>query len=189
RVRLLRDQTFPAALQRLVVQSLAVAALLPADSQQRRTRAVEQLFERGAALGQRTAAIVGAAFAQEIERDERDALSAVGQRFSAGQFFLTPAQVDPALQILEPGRLAVVVERDDLAVEDQRLLAPARPVLQRRRDLGKLTRLLVAEARPQADVIAFRRNFDDRADAVVLRLVDEVGIVERRVDERREHRL
>src|SRR5262249_45188768 len=97
--------------------------------------------------------------------------------------------VNPPLKILKAARLALVVERDDLPVEDERLLARARPFLQRLGDLGKLPRLLVAEPRPQAHA-APRRDLGDRTDTVVLGLVDEVRVVERRVvARRREHRL
>src|SRR6185295_10282851 len=195
RVRLLRDQALPAARHRLVVEGLSVAAHLLADAENRRRGPAEQLFERLPPLGQRPPAVVGGAVAEEVERDERDAPAGVG-RFRIGtrapgsrrRVASPSSEVDAALQVLEAGRVAVGVERDDLAVEDERLRAPARPRPQRRGNFGKLARLLVAEPRPQADV-AFRSDLDDRADAVVLRFVDETGTVERRVDERREHRL
>src|SRR5262249_9619181 len=97
--------------------------------------------------------------------------------------------MDASLQPLEAGGLALLVERDDFAVEDEPLPAPARPARERRRDFLKLPRLLVAEARPETDLAASRRYLRDGADAVVLRLRGEVRVVERRVGQRREQRL
>jgi hypothetical protein len=92
--------------------------------------------------------------------------------------------MDPFLQLAEAERRAVGTERDDLSVEQHRL--PRCPRLARRDDLGKLRRLVIAEARGDRDLGA-RRDRHERADPVVLRLVHEVGIVERRVGERRQH--
>src|SRR2546430_1881690 len=58
RLRVLRDQPFPSALQRLLVERTSVAADDVADAQQRRSRAAEHAFERGAALDERTIAKV-----------------------------------------------------------------------------------------------------------------------------------
>ena len=92
--------------------------------------------------------------------------------------------MDSSLQLLKAGRLSLGVERDDLAVEDERRSQRPPPLFQRRDDLRKLLRLLVAEPRPQTHRAA---NLRDRANAVVLGFVDELRIVERRVGERREH--
>jgi hypothetical protein len=46
--------------------------------------------------------------------------------------------MDAALQLLKAGRLALGIERDDLAVEHQRLPACPRPLPERRDDLGEL---------------------------------------------------
>ena len=92
--------------------------------------------------------------------------------------------MDAALELLKSGRPAVRVERDDLSVEHDRLFLPAPPLGERARNFRKLVRFLVAQARPQADGAA-GRDFGDRADAVVFRLVDEPRVLERRVLERR----
>ncbi len=102
----------------------------------------EDPFERRAALEQRAATQIVRAVAQDIERDERGA---------AARSAVLAGEMDPSLQLLKAGRLALRVERDDLAVQDERLLAPRRPFLERRSDLRKLVGLLVAEPRPQAD--------------------------------------
>src|SRR2546430_2139604 len=111
-----------------------------------------------------------------------------------------------SLQLLESCGLAFGVERDDLAVEDERRRPRARPFRERRRNLRKLIRLLVAEPRPETRDRGGRADrgagllilvvrgvpspyLDDRADAVVFRFVDQMRVVERRVGERREHRL
>src|SRR5262249_4647992 len=120
-----------------------------------------------------------------------------------------------ALQRLKTGRLPLGVERNDLTVKyypgapiprtypgapiprtypgapiprTSISLQRARPLLQSASDLRKLLRLVVAEARPQSDGCA-AADLHDRADAVVLRFVDEQGIFERRFGKRREHRL
>src|SRR5882724_1934071 len=93
----------------------------------------------------------------------------------------------PPLELLESGRLALRVERNDLAVEDERRFPGMCPLCERCGDLGKLSRFLVAQTRPEV-YGSLRRDLDDRADAVVLGLVDEMRIGEWRVDERREHR-
>ena len=60
------------------------------------------------------------------------------------------SQVDAALELLEPGRIARRVERHDLAVEDHwrasRRAAHCRSAVD---DLGELAGLFVAQARPQ----------------------------------------
>jgi hypothetical protein len=96
--------------------------------------------------------------------------------------------MNPALEVLKTGGFTFGVERDDLAVEHQRLGARPRPVRECRRDLRKLVGLFVAEPRPES-YIAFRQDLGDRADAVVLRFVNQLRVVVRRVDERREHRV
>ena len=60
--------------------------------------------------------------------------------------------MNPALQLLKTGRLAPGVERDDLAVEDDRLLQPARPLLQRAHDFGELAGFFVPQPRPEPHV-------------------------------------
>src|SRR5436190_17172059 len=90
------------------------------------------------------------------------------------------------LQSLESSGAAVRIERDDLAVEDDRLLLPARPLRQGGGDLGELRGFFVAKPRPEADRACWR-DLGDRPDAVVFRFVDEMRILERRVLERRQH--
>ena len=97
-------------------------------------------------------------------------------------------QVDASLEVLKAGRLAARVEGDDLAVEHQRLLALARPVPQRRGDFWKLACFLVSEPGPEPHD-ALRLDLRDRPNAVVLRFVDEMRIVQGGVCERRQHGL
>src|SRR5260221_11229833 len=107
-------------------------------------------------------------------------------RRRSGRGHAEMSEMHPPLQLLEARGLAPGVERDDLAVEDEAVLARRAPVLERARDLRELPRLVVAEARPQTGAAV--RDLHDRADAVVLRLVDELRILQGRVDERRGHR-
>ena len=114
-------------------------------------------------------------------------MSAVGPRDAPPS--CRAGEVNAALQLLESGGFSGRVERDDLAVEDQRQVgAPLRPRLQRPHDLRKLPGLLVAETRPQTDH-ARSLDLDDRSDAVVLRLVNQLRIDERYVGQRRQHGL
>ena len=92
--------------------------------------------------------------------------------------------MDTSLELLKACRLALFVQRDDLAIEDDRGAERSAPLFQRRDDLRKLRCLLVAEPRPQADRVP---DLPDRADAVVFGLVDEVRIVERSLDNRGQH--
>ena len=90
--------------------------------------------------------------------------------------------LDPGLEQGEVG-LAVLVERDDLAVDDRLAgVEPARRIEER----PEVARRVLLAAGPQADAAAV----DDRLDAetVPLDLEQPVGVVERRADERREHR-
>ena len=94
--------------------------------------------------------------------------------------------MNPPLQILKADRLALAVERDDLAVQHDGRLQPPGPLPQRLRNLGELAGLVVAEPRPQANG-PVRLDLGDRADAVVFGFVDELRILEGRVHERRQH--
>ena len=199
RVGVLRDQPFPSALQRFLIERAAVAAHLLAQAEHRRSGFREEVFERGAPLVQRPPAVIDLPVAKKVERNERyRRAGGAGRAGSAGRV----VEVNPALEILKAGRLAFRVERDDLAVEDERLLPVPRPLRERGGDFRKLVRLLVAEPRPQAHASLDSRtlprfardrsrwlDLDDRANAVVFRLVDEVRIGERRIGQRRQHRL
>ena len=115
---MLGDQPFPALLHRLLVERAAVAAHLVADAQHRRSGAAEHLLERGAPLDERAIAVVGLAVAQDVEGDQRAGRAAAG---------VASARMDAPLQLLKPGRLALRVERDDLAVEHERRLCARAP--------------------------------------------------------------
>jgi hypothetical protein len=94
--------------------------------------------------------------------------------------------VNSPLQILKADRLALVVERDDLTIDHDGRLQPPGPLPQRLCNLRELAGFFVAEPRPQANG-PVRLDLDDGADPVVFRFVDELGILERRVREGREH--
>ena len=154
-----------------------------AEANERRGRPAarcDDALERGAALDERAVPQVRASLSQEVEDDERD-------RRLLDVAAVRVGEVDPSLQLLEPGGRAVGVDRDNLAVEDDGLLEAAGPAGEGARDFGKLAGLVVAEPRPEPHVVR-RRDLGDGADAVVLRLVDEPGIFERRVGKRRQHR-
>src|SRR5215467_137006 len=163
-----------------LVERASVAVGDLADAEHWRSRVAEDVFESLAPFDKRLSAEVDRPRAQHVERNEcRPRPSGL----------LGPAfEMDAPLQVLKTGGLTFGVERDDLAVEDERLFEPLRPRAKGSRDLWKLTGLFVAEARPQSDAAAPRRDFSNRANAVVLRFVDEFGIDQRHVGERREHR-
>src|SRR5262249_12267597 len=118
RRRVLDDQPLPSLLHRFVVRRASVAANLAADPETRRARAREEPLGRGAALDGRPIAPVLRAVLQKVENDEGDAAGTVdGGRIG---------EMNASLQILKSGRLAVRVERDDFAVEDERVF-PLRP--------------------------------------------------------------
>ena len=116
--------------------------------------------------------------------ERRGVRTGEGRRPSADCF-----QVNASLEVLKACRLATIVQRDDFAIEHDGLAARASPVRQRVGNFRKLRRLVVAEPRPQPDRVAAGADLDNGPDAVVFRLVDEGGIDERRVFERRQHRL
>ncbi len=87
RRRLLRDQAFPAAGDRALVHLPAVAEHDLADADDGRRCAGQEPFERLPALGERTAAEVSGAVAQDVEAD----VCAVARS---------------SLQVLEAGRIA-----------------------------------------------------------------------------------
>src|SRR5687767_3660949 len=123
-----------------------------ADAQRRRAGPAECLLEHGTTLEERSLAEVGPAVAQDVEGDERDA---AGRDRGAGTAGRTGrarwiGQVNAALELLKAGRLALVIERDDLPVEHQGLGALPGPLRERRRDLRELIRLFVAEPRPES---------------------------------------
>ncbi len=97
--------------------------------------------------------------------------------------------MNTTLELLESGWFAFRIEGDDFPVEHELVpwrLAAARPRLEGGGDLRKLMRLLIPEPRPEAGVPSCV-DFDDRPDSVVLRLVDQLGIGQRSVGQRREH--
>ena len=103
-------------------------------------------------------------------------------------------QVDAALDVLKAERPAVAVDGDDLAVEQHAARRGARQRSRAPRRSPETARLVVAVARVDRDVGAaasFGRtadSVDERADAVVLRLVDQAPLRHRRLVERRQHR-
>ncbi len=177
----LGDQPFPAPRHRLAVQVAAVPAHLRRQTQQGRAGIAEDAFERGAPRGQGQPAQVVGALAQQVEGNER-------RRRVVGRADVLA--VDPALQVLKADGLAARVERDDLAVEQHRLAQPQGVALQRLDDGGKLRGLVVARARPEAHRRhgPSGRDANQRTHAVVLRFVHEVGMRQRGLDRRGQHR-
>ena len=155
---------------RALVERAAVAGDLLAEPQRVRELPARCLSSALAPRGQRQAAHVLGAVAQQVEGDERRRLRAV-ERVDV----VVALDVDAPLQPLEPGRPAARVERDDLAVEEQRRPQRARQRLERPDDGGELRGLLVAEPGPEPDVgpRLAGRDMDQRPDAVVLRLEDQ----------------
>src|SRR6267378_3953564 len=112
RVGVLRDEAFPPALERLLVKRASVAAHGRADAQQWRSRLAEHALEHLAALGQRTVAKIGAAVAEDVERDEGDGGARGAGRAGWAGWGGSFAEMNASLQLLESARLAVIVERD-----------------------------------------------------------------------------
>jgi hypothetical protein len=170
----LGDESFPAFGQRIFVEGGTVAADLPADADDRRLGAGENPLERLAALGEGAVAPVLASFFQHVEHDVGHGRWRV-RGAGAGR----SREVNAALELLESGGPPLRVERDDLAVERQGSLQPAAPRGQSRGNFRKLRRLLVSQPGPQLH--AGRCDLRDGPDAVVLRLVNQLRIVERGV--------
>ena len=83
-------------------------------------------------------------------------------------------QMDASLQLLEAGRLALRVERDDLAVEDERLPCACAPTCSSAAAISGNCRVFSLPSRDHRRTRPFGAISDDRADAVVLRFVDEL---------------
>jgi hypothetical protein len=95
--------------------------------------------------------------------------------------------MNTSLQILKTGRLSVLVQRHDLAIEDDRLVTGTTPSRERLRNLRELIGFVVSKPRPEPHGATTRPDFNDGANAVVFGLVDEVRIGERNVLERGQH--
>ena len=144
----------------------------------------EQALEMRPALDERQAAQIVVALAQEIERDEGDGLLAID-----ALDVLRVAQVNPALKPLESHGTALRVERDDLAVDDERRRVAPNDASAETMDGN--CEVLSLPRRDQTRTVARGRagfDFDQRANAVVLRFEDERRSGERRIGERGEHR-
>ena len=150
-----------------------------------RLQAAKHRFEPRAALGERQAREIVLAVAQDVEGDEHGRL----RRFGVPDV-QRALQVHAPLEQLKPGRLSALVERDDLAVEDERSLELPSRGFDRPRDRGKLRRLLVAVARPDVHgrSLRRRRDVDERTDAVVFRLVDQALLLQGGLGQRGQHR-
>ena len=140
---MLGDQALPTVRQHVAVQRAPVSRPEIGQPQQRGAGVAEDALQPRATRGERQRAHVGVAVAQDVERDERDGLGVLAPADLALR-----REVNPSLQPLKAGRLAVLIERDDLAVEQHVGFQPAREHLERAGDLGELRGLVVAEARP-----------------------------------------
>src|SRR5262245_5063088 len=147
--------------------------------------AADERLEPLAALEQRQAAQVLLSIAQQIEDDERDRLIAL----EAGDV-ARAEQMDAPLQLLESCRLAVLVERNELAVDHQWNAGRGAELFKCADHSWELRRLVVAETRPQSnEMFVFARlDLGDRSDAVVLRFIHERRVDEWRLGQRGEHR-
>ena len=186
RPRVLGDDPLPALPARLVHERGAVAAHLARHPE----RAVDTVPEGGlqsdAPLGERQTDQIIVSVMQQIEGDEGDRpLARHPRHLGSGGL------VDPLLKPLEPDRLPLCVERHDLAVEQRGRLAFLPPARERLDDLGELPGLVVPLPRGDGhlDRAAARHHRDQGPDPVVLRLVDQVRVDERRFGQGRQHRL
>ncbi len=183
-IRALGNQSFPTSGNRLTIELASIARRLRREPEQRRSRVAEDALESRAARGQRQAAQIVLAFAKQIERDERDRRIGGGLRWRF--------HVNAALQVLETHGAAAIVERHDLAVDQERRFELLfRKSLELSGDLWKLCGLVVAEPRVEAHgrTRARGREGGQRPDTVVLRLVNEIGAAERDLDGRGQHGL
>ena len=96
-------------IERVLKELARVARARLAESQDRRSRVSKDALEPRPPRGERQRPQIFVAIAQDVERDERDA--------AGGRPAVRFGQVDAVLQPLKACGLAVVVERDDLAVE------------------------------------------------------------------------
>ena len=140
RVGPLGNQSFPAAIDRLLVQRLPVAARHRADAQLARRPPGQDPFQRRPPLDQRAIAEIGVAVAQQIERNVSH-----GRRRRSGGSRRSAGEMDASLQLLESRRLAARIERHDFAVDDDRRLERARPLAEGGDDFRELCRLFVAQ--------------------------------------------
>ena len=143
----------------------------------------KELLQSRAAFDERQGAQILVGLAQEIERDKRRRLF-VRTLDRLRRSISGDRDVDTALKALETRRLSLGVERNDLAVEDDGRFEVAAPGGEGVHQLGELGGLLVAEARPESHTRARCCRLDERnrADAVVLRLVEQIVADERRID-------
>src|SRR5688572_32119181 len=106
-----RDQPFPSACERALVQSTAAAVGDFADPKDGGPGATEHPLQGGAPRGERPVAQVCATVAQQVECDISDRMKGT---------VLSLRQMNASLEFLKPGRIALRVQRDDLAVQDDR---------------------------------------------------------------------
>ena len=107
-----------------------------AHAENRGAGIAEHALEPGSPLGQRQRPKVFVVIAQDVERDERDA--------AGGRSAVRFSQVNAILQPLKSRRLALLVERDDFAVEHDRAFQLFRVACESGDEIGKLSGLLVA---------------------------------------------
>ena len=163
---MLRDQAFPSAGERALVQSTPASVCDFADAQNRRAGAAKHPLEGGAPLGKRPIAQIGATLAQQVKGD-------VGGRM-AGRI-LSLRQMNASLELLKPGRLALRVERNDLAVQDDRCLLAAAPALECRGDFRELIGLLVAETGPEPHAPRARERSEAPGTSAIARMPSYLG--------------
>ena len=135
-----RDQALPAPRERLAMECAAVSGYEGAEPERLRAGVAVDALEPGATRGERQPAQVLAGIAQHVEDDQRDALLA--RRGDVAR----PRKMHSPLKILKAGRLATLVERDDLTVEQHRRFQAPRERNQCVDDVRELRGLVVPEA-------------------------------------------
>ncbi len=185
-VAVLDDEAFPAFLARPGQQRTAVVGgdFAQAHSALLGARRLDAGLERQAPFGQRPAAQVVGAVAKQVEHHERRRLLP-RRAFDVGG----GGQVNAALDVLEAQRRRRPVGRDDLSIEQDRRLEPARDLQQDPGDLRKLRRLVVAVARVERHPrVPPRLDVGQCPQPVVLGLVDQPPLNDGRRGHRRQHR-
>jgi len=179
-LRILGNQAFPAFLLRARVQGARIPLDLLAQSKRLREYAAHARLETLPAFGQRQPANILVPVPEDIEEDQRRWLTRIEALHIARSF-----EVNAPLQALKPGRMAVLVERDDLAVDEQRSVERIRQGRQGFDNRRKLAGLVVAEPRPHLDTPWFHVN--QAPDAVIFGLVYETRLGQGRIGQSGQH--
>ena len=99
-------------------------------------------------------------------------------------------QVDPALKLLKPRRLAGLIQGHDLAVQQDWRLESAAEGIEPPHKLRELRGLVISQARPDRypSALVPRQHLHQRTNAVILWFIDELRVQERSLLQSGQHR-